>query len=110
MAEELTEFRTVVEQTPTGPVIRLVGELDLGTTAAFIAKADPLVAPGVTLTVDLAHVAFCDSAGVNALVRLRKSCDRAGGALLVANPPAQLRFVLQVNGLLEFLNVQPQGT
>lgn len=79
----------------------------MGTAAGFARTADPLVAAEVTLTVDLADLAFCDSAGINALVRLRKSCDRAGGRLVVTNPPAQVRYVLEVNGLLEYLAVQP---
>ena len=107
MPENLTEFRADVERTPTGPVVRLVGELDLGTAAGFAGTADPLVAAGVTLTVDLTDLAFCDSAGVTALVRLRKACDRTGGRLVVTNPPAQVRYVLEVNGLMEYLDVRP---
>ena len=107
MPEELTEFRADVERTPTGPLVRLVGELDLGTAAGFANTADPLVAAEVTLTVDLTDLAFCDSTGINALVRLRKSCDRAGGQLVVTNPLAPVRYVLEVNGLLAYLDVQP---
>jgi anti-anti-sigma factor len=107
MPEELTEFRADVERTPIGPVVRLIGELDMGTASGFADTANPLVAADVTVTVDLTDLAFCDSAGINALVRLRKSCDRVGGQLVVANPPAQVRYVFEVNGLLEYLDVQP---
>jgi anti-anti-sigma factor len=62
--------------------------------------------PGADVVVDLAGVTFCDSAGLNALIRLKKLVAGLGGDFRIINPPMHLRRVLELSGLSEYLNVE----
>jgi anti-sigma B factor antagonist len=108
MSERAAAFNVDVVETPDGPVVRARGDLDLSTADDLERAAFPLIkAPSATLTVDLSGVDFCDSAGINALVKLRKSCDASGWRLAVSNPQPHVRHVLELSGLIAFLGVSP---
>jgi anti-anti-sigma factor len=63
--------------------------------------------PGAELTIDMAAVGFCDSAGIGALVTLRHRCDERGWRLRLVNlQPALRRMLVEFSGLGEYLNVQ----
>jgi anti-anti-sigma factor len=67
--------------------------------------------PAALLTVDMSGVGFCDSAGINGLVQLRKRCDDAQWRFQLVNLSGSLRRVIcDLTGLGEFLGVQPSGT
>jgi anti-anti-sigma factor len=108
MIERDAAFSVDVVEMSEGPVVVPRGDLDLSTAGDLEGAAFPLIkAPSASLTVDLSGVAFCDSAGLNALVKLRKSCHASGWRLAVANPQPQVRHVLELSGLSEFLAVPP---
>jgi anti-sigma B factor antagonist len=60
-----------------------------------------------SLTIDLSALGFCDSAGINALVKMRKACDAAGSSFAVISLQPQVRRVFELTGLIEFLSVGP---
>ena len=109
MTDDLPPFSVSVMETPEGPVVMPHGELDMATADEAEQVALALVtSEQPSLTIDLSDVTFCDSAGVNALVRLRKVCHEAGGKLTVSNPRPNVRQVLDLSGLTEFLSVTPR--
>lgn len=90
-----------------GATLVVRGDLDMAMGPVVIEKAAPAIAShdrGV-LTVDMAAVDFCDSAGINALVSIRKLCDQHGWQLKVANLRPPVRRVVEITGLLEHLGV-----
>jgi len=91
-----------------GVVVAVAGEIDLATADDMVSQvAGHLAGSPATLTIDFAGVRFCDSAGINALVRLRGLCVEAGWQFRVVNPQGQVRRVLvDLTGLGELLNIQ----
>jgi len=87
-------------------VIRVSGELDFGTTAGFLEVAQPLAAAGNSLILDLADLAFCDSSGIGAFVRLHKLAESAGGRLCLASLRPQLESTIRVTMLHRLLLIR----
>lgn len=84
--------------------VALSGEVDLATAGQFQAEVERLVTAGVTqLVVDLREVTFCDSTGLNALVRARNLCETSGGWLRITRPRGEVAEVLTISGLLDHL-------
>lgn len=90
-----------VELLDRGPdvVVSVSGELDFGTTAGFLEVVQPPAEAGRSLVLDLADLAFCDSSGLGALVRLHKLTQDAGGSLILARPRPQLESTIKVTML-----------
>ena len=63
------------------------------------------ISGGTELTLDLAGVRFCDSAGINALIRVRRLCDQQGWRLYVVNPQLAVSRVIEFAGLSAHLNL-----
>lgn len=97
-----------VDRAPSGVTVAVAGDLDLATAGQLVDRVAEVVADGAAtnLTIDLAGVRFCDSAGISALVRLRKLSDERGWQLSVVNPQAPVRRVLDFAGLNEYLDVR----
>lgn len=107
------DFRIEVADASDGPSVKAFGDLDLMTIDALVGGASALIQQRTasdsptTLTIDLAGVNFCDSAGINGLVSLRNSCDAIGWKFRVANLRDHVHFVIvELTGLGDFLNVQ----
>lgn len=84
--------------------VALSGEVDLATAGQFEAEVERLVTTGVRqLIVDLGEVTFCDSTGLNALVRARHLCETKGGTLRITRPRGEVAEVLSISGLLDHL-------
>lgn len=100
------DFEVTVEDVGGATVARVVGDLDLATTADFEAAiAD--VAPSGKLVVDLSECPFLDSTALRALVLAGRARETAGGsAVLVARQPGILR-VLEISGIDRALRVVP---
>jgi anti-anti-sigma factor len=83
----------------------LSGELDdVGAGWLMQAVFDQLPAER-HLIIDFAHVTFCGSSGVNAMVQLRKYQAVAGHTMLLTNLPTAVRRVFDLSGLVGFLDV-----
>ncbi|MGW9369582.1 STAS domain-containing protein [Streptomyces xanthophaeus] len=89
-----------VRDTPTGPVIEVIGELDYDTSAKLrdLLATLPLK-PGQRLVLDLARMALCDSSGISALIAARNHAHLAGADIALAAIPANTLRVLRVVGL-----------
>ncbi|MFC5664337.1 STAS domain-containing protein [Kitasatospora misakiensis] len=89
-------------------VCSLTGDLD-GDTLPPAARAlgDLLDRRPAALVVDLAGVGFCDSSGLNLLLRTRLAAGKAGTALhLAAAPPGVMR-VLELTGAQSVFSLHP---
>ncbi|MFF7856980.1 anti-sigma factor antagonist [Streptomyces sp. NPDC007904] len=77
----------------------MTGSLDLHTAPSLYRQAIQVLDRRPSLILDLADVTFCDSSGLNTLLRLHCHAQAAGGRLTVAGPPAQLVRMLAVTGI-----------
>jgi anti-anti-sigma factor len=86
--------------------ISLASELDLSTSdeveQQLIAHGS---AEGVThVVVDLSGVPFLDSAGINALLKVRRWADTNGRTVRVTGTGGLVREVLELTGVLAYLS------
>jgi anti-anti-sigma factor len=80
-----------------GPGLVLAGEIDEDTYPALEAVLTGLAAGAADLDLDLSGVAYCDLAGLRAMIRLADA--QAGGRrVILRNLPPGLRTVLEVVG------------
>lgn len=87
-----------------GPaVVRLLGELDVSTTAELEACIDEL-GDGADVRLDLSGLSFCDSSGISAMVTSAKRVRKRGGHLSIVSPQPAVRSVLEITGLLDYLS------
>lgn len=88
-------------------VVRVEGELDLATAPGLIAEVDRLITMSSSpcIALDMAAVSFCDSSGINALVRLWKQVNAADGELLVLRPRPRLARLLTTTGVDQWVRV-----
>jgi anti-sigma B factor antagonist len=97
----------IVESAGTVLVAPL-GDLDMATAEELAVGAlRELDRSPAAMTINMRRVAFCDSAGINVLVRIRNACERAGTAFRVVEPQPHVRVLLEITGVTEFLNVDP---
>jgi anti-sigma B factor antagonist len=105
---EAEQFVVDVDPNPAGVSVAVAGELDLRTAPLLVDRTVAAVdwAGPAELTLDLADVTFCDSAGISALVQLRRRCEENGWQFRIVNPQPQVRRILvNFTGLGEYLNV-----
>ena len=90
-----------------GVVAVVVGDVDLATADSMVDQVTThITGAPAALTVDFAGVRFCDSAGINGLVKLRNRCVEAGWRFRLVNPQDHVRRVLvDLTGLGALLNV-----
>ncbi len=88
-------------------VVTVAGEVDLTVTdlldahlAAAIRQADPM-----RVAVDLGDMVFCDSSGLNSLIRALKRIRAEGGRLVLLRPRARFAQVLETTGLKRVFEV-----
>ncbi|MFH8991522.1 STAS domain-containing protein [Streptomyces sp. NPDC017940] len=74
------------------------GELDLTTFGALDRGLEDALSEHPTLILDLTGVTFCDSSGLNTLLRLRRRAQDTGGQLVLAAPPPQMLRLLTLTG------------
>lgn len=87
----------------------LTGDIDLATAEGLATQAIGHLRGSAAFTIDMHGVTFCDSVGINVLVRLRNECEREQSSFQIINAPAHLRVLLEITGLSEFLNVRVSG-
>ncbi|MFC9331686.1 STAS domain-containing protein [Kitasatospora sp. NPDC057015] len=91
-------------------VLDVVGDLDQDTGPllhATVARA--LTGPAIPgeLVMDLSRLRFCDSGGLNALIRAHRNAREAGTELHLLNPTAPVAFLLRRTGVARVLRVSP---
>jgi anti-sigma B factor antagonist len=90
-----------------GAVVLVAGELDFGTAAPLRDALVDLGDRGTTpIVLDLARVDFIDSSGVSLLVQAKQRADAEGSELVLRQPAARVRRVLEVTGLVDLFEVE----
>ncbi|WP_328761281.1 STAS domain-containing protein [Streptomyces sp. NBC_00272] len=90
-------------------VFRVVGELDLDHVRAVDEALLAVLADGdgpTEIVVDLSNSSFCDSSGLNALLRARELGLRAGHTLVLAAPSHRLLRLLHLTGSADLFPVR----
>lgn len=90
--------------------IHVAGDLDYGTAARLVDAVAQLISAdsGVQdLHLDFTELAFSDSTGLSALLRIHQEVTRAGVVLHLDNRPPQLERLLEITGLTEHLTPGP---
>jgi anti-sigma B factor antagonist len=97
----MSDEQLMVEVVDRGPdyLISVSGEMDFGTNAEFLRVVQPLAQSGRSLVLDLADLAFCDSSGLGALVRVHKMTEEAGGTLCLARLQPQIKSTVTLTML-----------
>ncbi|MCX5215967.1 STAS domain-containing protein [Kitasatospora sp. NBC_00240] len=94
------------------PVLEAVGELDQYTggllDAAVDGALDAVPAAG-ELVLDMAGVRFCDSGGLNAVLRAHLRAQAAGAVLHVVAPTARVVALFGRTGVNRVLRVSPHA-
>ncbi|MFI9255176.1 STAS domain-containing protein [Streptomyces sp. NPDC053069] len=89
-------------------LVRVTGDLDCFSSAGLDAYTATLMRDGrCHLVLELSGVGFCDSAGLNALVRLWHRTREANGSLTLAAVTAPVLHVIEITSLHELLTVVP---
>ncbi|WP_190344319.1 STAS domain-containing protein [Streptomyces venezuelae] len=82
-----------------GVRIALAGELDFHTAGQIEPRLQELAeSDGRNLDLDLSSLSFCDSAGIDLLVRLSRRCRLAGTRLLLRDVPPLVAKSMRVLG------------
>ncbi|WP_077800841.1 STAS domain-containing protein [Streptomyces sp. JHA26] len=96
------------EDTATGPVVHVAGDLDYAHATALRQQIDALdLAPGQRLVVDLADMDFCDSSGITALLAARQRALSAGADIALAAVPENTLRILAIVGLDQVFTFHP---
>lgn len=84
-------------------VLRLRGALDVSSTSILRAALDGAGRSSRMVVLDMAGVSFVDSSGIGAIVGARQSLENDFCDLVIANPSATVRRVLDLVGLQDLL-------
>ncbi|MFE4971592.1 STAS domain-containing protein [Kitasatospora sp. NPDC056651] len=85
-----------------GTVLALLGELDLDSVAELRTALDRAVAePSAVVVVDCAGLEFCDSTGLNVLLRAKARAAADGSRIELARPRPLILRMLELTGATE---------
>lgn len=91
-----------VTRADSPPIVLIAGEIDESNYSGLVGALDSLVAGHGEIHVNLAGVAFCDLAGLRAILRLAEGGDgghdRRRRQLVLHEVPHQVKRVLQIMG------------
>jgi anti-sigma B factor antagonist len=92
-------------------VITLPGEIDISNSEQVREELLSLLNRGpAVLIVDMAETTFCDSAGVNALVRAHKRAADSGAEIRLVLASRGVQRVLAITGVDRLISVYPSVT
>ena len=94
-------LQVVAEETSTGAVIRLVGELDMSTAGMLQPVFDLVLGEGTEITIDLRELRFSDSSGLRELLRVQGYAEAGHSRLALVPGPPQVMRLFEIAGLLE---------
>jgi anti-sigma B factor antagonist len=98
------QFRAEVQKGLRPLVVKLAGELDVATVPQLEACLEGLGGDGAPdICLDLSDLSFCDSSGIAAIVRAWQLVKGMGGQLSLASPQPAVRGVLEITGVLDYL-------
>jgi anti-anti-sigma factor len=103
--EPRTQFAVEPNLCSNGLRASVCGELDANVAARLFAIVIAERGGEQNLILDLAGVPFCDAAGIETLLRLRRRQSDAGGALSLVNAAVAVRRVIEVCGLATYFGM-----
>ncbi|MFE2880936.1 STAS domain-containing protein [Streptomyces roseus] len=104
----MSPLRTAVLDAPTGPLLKVAGTLDYITAPQLLALLRTLALhPGRLLVIDLAHLDFCDSSGISALIAARNHAVAHGADIALAAVPVHTLRILRLVGLDQVFAIHP---
>ncbi|MFF4321263.1 STAS domain-containing protein [Streptomyces sp. NPDC001568] len=87
------------------------GDIDIATAPALRTHGLELIARGHPhVILDLTHVTFCDSSGLNALIGIMRCAIAASGSLTPAAVPGRLARMLNLTGISTAIPSFPSTT
>lgn len=86
-------------------VVTVVGDLDFAGSPRLV--DDLLPCTGDDLVIDMAGVSFCDSSGLNCLVRLHKAAEAAGGSVRLTRLTRPVAKIITIVSLDDLLVISP---
>lgn len=95
-----TAFTSPVRFTDRHTIAAMPAEIDIHNRDDLVESMSGLLASGTgTLVVDMTGTTFCDSAGVHALLRVRRRAQARGRGICVVAPHRNVRRVLEICGI-----------
>jgi anti-sigma B factor antagonist len=88
-------------------VLRVTGELDLGTIGSLQSAMEELIGPDARVVLDLEGLRFCDSTGLGAIIKLHRRLTDLGGMLALSAPGQRVVDVLSISGVDQVISVYP---
>jgi anti-sigma B factor antagonist len=81
-------------------VVTFPAEIDMATAGAIGEQVAAALAPGVHVVIaDMTATTFCDSAGINMLIRAKKQATAHGAGLRLLLPCPNVLRVLRIQGV-----------
>lgn len=104
----VSELKSAVSATASGPLIALSGEADLGTAAALgeLLSAQVKAEDTNHLTLDLSQVSFMDSMAVRLLIMAGRLLRERGGTLVLMQPQEAVARALEMMGVDQIMTVE----
>jgi anti-anti-sigma factor len=104
VAEPTLDIR--VERDGTQATVWIEGEVEFATAPRLRETLLELAQEGARpVVVDLAEVSFLDSAGISLLIQAKKRLTSGGSDLVLRDPQANIRRVLEISGLTELFGL-----
>lgn len=99
----------VVNASDLGVTVTVHGDIDLREAHQLVGAVAACVAGPTSpkvLTLDVGGVRFCDSAGLAALMQMRRSCQNAGWVFALHAVELSLRRLLDQTGLTAWFELE----
>jgi anti-anti-sigma factor len=105
-------FSVDVEPTAQAVLFTLRGDLDFSTAVQLQAAADAaLGGPGPQrpplVVIDCSALEYCDSSGINGLIKIYQRLAGHGGTLRLASVPGSVAYVFELTSLGELIAIHP---
>ncbi len=106
MSESASEPARIVSLGERTATVLALGEIDTSTSPLLRSRLAECLHEGCTeITVDMSHLEFIDSSGIQVLVWLLRKLRALDGQLIIRNPPTMAEKVLAISGLTPYLNI-----
>jgi anti-anti-sigma factor len=103
--EQVLDVR--IRFTPTLPVVRLSGELDLSSVHLLADALGSIAAancPAPLVVLDLTDITFCDITGLQGIEDGGRMMTAAGKELLLYHPPQRVTKLIEMTGIARSLS------
>ncbi len=104
-----TNFEIDVRDDVDPPHVRVRGEIDIATVAAFEEGVRTALGAGVEVVVDMSETTFMDSTGLSALVRVaggRSDSEGARPSLVLIAPSPPVAKTLEISGIDRLVTIR----